>query len=369
VIEAHFGESEPFSLGVEEELMILDAETFAPVPAVKALIAASEGLDLPGRLKTELHASIVELNTDICPTAGEALEALRELRTVTATLAERHGLRVAAAGSHPFARPEELEIVTEPRYQEFVDYAGITARRQGVSGLHVHVGMPDPDACMVALEGVLPWLPVVLALSANSPYLAGAEAGMLSARAEVLSLLPRRGAPPAFGGYADWERFVERMVASGLVRDYTAIWWDVRPHPRFGTVEIRMPDQPTSLALTGAFVALLQALCAATTAERPLRSPDAIGRGIYDQNRWAAARFGPHGKLIHPDREESIAAGELADELIGLVRPAAHELHSGDLLAALDPSRCEADRQLEIGTRDGLEAVCADLVRRSLASG
>jgi carboxylate-amine ligase len=365
VIESRFGESTPFSLGVEEELMILDAETFAPVPAVQKLVADSEGLALPGRLKTELHASIVELNTDICANAVEALAALRALRETAATLAERHGLRVAAAGSHPFARAEELEIVTEPRYQEFVEYAGITARRQGVSGLHVHVGMPDPDTCMVALEGVLPWLPVVLALSANSPYLAGAEAGMLSARAEVLSLLPRRGAPPAFRSYRDWERFVGRLVASGLVRDYTAIWWDVRPHPRFGTVEIRMPDQPTSLASTAAFVALLQALCLAVSEGSP-RLPDAAERGIYEQNRWAAARFGPHGKLIHPDRDEAISAGALAKELLQLVGPAAGKLDSSGLLAPLDTSTCEADRQLEVGRDAGLHAVCADLVSRSL---
>lgn len=367
MIEARFGETAPFSLGVEEELMILDAETHAPVPAVRALVAESERLELPGRLKTELHASIVELNTDVCATAVEALEAVAVLRGAAATLAASRGLRVAAAGSHPFARPEELEIVTEPRYQEFVDYAGITARRQGVSGLHVHVGMPDADACMHALEGVLPWLPVVLALSANSPYLSGVEAGMMSSRAEVLALLPRRGPPPAFSGYADWERFVERLVASGLVRDYTAIWWDVRPHPRFGTLEIRMPDQPTSLAVSGGLIALLQALCAAMLGEAP-RSRDPGERGVYDQNRWAAARFGPHGKLIHPDRDEAVPGSELGDELLRFAAPRASELGSSALLAALDPSACEADRQLEVGRRDGLAAVCADLVRRSVAS-
>jgi carboxylate-amine ligase len=367
VIENRFGESAPFSLGVEEELMILDAETYAPVPAVRTIVAESEGLDLPGRLKTELHASIVELNTDVCSTTAEALHAIRTLRAAAASLAERRGLRVAAAGSHPFARPEELEIVTEPRYQEFVDYAGITARRQGVSGLHVHVGMSDAETAMAALEGVLPWLPVVLALSANSPYLAGAEYGMLSARAEVLSLLPRRGAPPVFDGYAGWERLVERLVASGLVRDYTAIWWDVRPHPRFGTLEIRMPDQPTAVDLSGAFIALLQALCA-TVARNPPAPRNAAERGVYDQNRWAAARFGPHGKLIPPDRDEAVSVPELAGELLRLTEPAARELGVTGMLAGLDGAACEADRQLELGREQGLRAVCADLVERSLAS-
>jgi carboxylate-amine ligase len=227
--------------------------------------------------------------------------------------------------------------------------------------------MADPAACMLALEGMLPWLPAVLALSANSPYLGGVEAGLLSARAEVLALLPRASAPPPFDSYGDWERFVEHLAATGLVRDYTAIWWDIRPHPRFGTLEIRMPDQPTSLALTGAFVALLQAL-GATVLRRPARPADAAGRGLYDQNRWAAARFGPHGTLIHPDRAEAVAAAELGAELLDLVAPAARELGSEALLQPLEPTLCEADLQLALGRAGGLRAVCADLVERSVAS-
>jgi carboxylate-amine ligase len=265
------------------------------------------------------------------------------------------------------ARPEELEIVPEPRYVDFVKYAGMTARRQGVSGLHVHVGMPDAASCYQALEGILPWLPAVLALSANSPYLAGSETGMRSTRAEILALLPRRGAPPPFGSYADWQRYVDRLVETGLVRDYTAIWWDVRPHPRFGTLEIRIPDQPTALARSAAFVALLQGLCAGVLNGRP-RTADAAGRGIYDQNRWAAARFGPRGKLIHPDRAEALPAYELAAEAVELAAPAAAELGGEALLGLLDPARCEADEQLELGRERGIRAVCADLVKRSLAS-
>ena len=367
MIEAHFGESSPFSLGVEEEVMILEAETFTPVAAVQTLVEESERLELPGRLKPELHASVVELNTEICATAEEALAALAELRGAASAIAARHGLVLAAAGSHPFARAETLEIADDPRYREFVDYAGLTARRQGVSGLHVHVGMPEPDSCLRALEGVLPWLPVVLALSANSPYLNGTETDMLSIRAEVLALLPRAAAPPPFDSYDEWESFVDRLVASGLMRDYTAIWWDVRPHPRFGTLEIRMPDQPTALGVSGAFVALLQALCA-TVLGRPQRRPDASERGVYQQNRWAAARFGPHGKLIHPDRDGAVRAADLAAELLELVSESARDLGSSALLEPLDPERCEAERQLEVGRARGLAAVCEDLATRSIAS-
>ena len=360
MIESRFGESAPFSLGVEEELMILDGETLAQVPRVDALARETEH----GRLKTELFASVVELNTPVCETAAAALDSLRALRVEAARAAGEHGLAVAAAGSHPLSVPEDQEIAADERYARFVEYAGATARRQGVNGLHVHVGMPSADTCFRTMEALLPWLPVVLALSANSPYLSGAETGLLSTRAEILATLPRSGAPPAFGSYAGWERFVERLARSGipLADNYKGFWWDVRPHPWLGTLEIRMPDQPTALELTGAFVALLQALCK-TLAERDEDVPPAE-RGDYQQNRWAASRLGPRAELIHPDGERTAAANELFADLRDLVAGAADELGSAHLLA-FEPERCEADRQLAVGRERGLEAVCADLVERT----
>ncbi|HEU5065946.1 MAG TPA: YbdK family carboxylate-amine ligase [Gaiellaceae bacterium] len=350
MIEAHFGESAPFSVGVEEELMVLDADSLLLAPRAAELIAASEGAALPGTLKSELFASALELNTNICATPEEAAETLAELRREAAALAAERGLRVAAAGSHPISRPEDQEIADEERYKEFVDYAGVSARRQGVSGLHVHVGMESADACFQALEGVLPWLPVVLALSANSPYLAGEETGMMSNRAEVLAQLPRSGAPPAFRSYADWEEFVERFERLGMAAEYTRFWWDIRPHPRFGTLEIRMPDQPTALERTTAVVGLIVDLCRAVL-DQPARAHDPAGRGLYQQNRWSAARFGLDAELFHPDGERTAKARELAAELAG---------------ETLNLSETEAERQLEVGRSHGLEAVCADLVDRSL---
>ena len=367
MIEQHWGESSDFSIGLEEEVMILDAETLAPAPAVRTLLAGAEGWRLPGRLKTELHASVVELNTDVCASVPEATAALGELRRAAAAIAEESGLRIAAAGAHPLARAEELEIADERRYEKMVAFAGVTARRQGVNGLHVHVGMPSADACIAALESVLPWLPVVLALSANSPYFAGDETGLASNRAEILAQLPRSGAPPRFDTYAEWEALVERLGRLGLARDYTAIWWDARPHPRFGTLEVRMPDQPTALALTGAFAALVQALCAAALdGGPPPRDPAA--RALYQENRWAASRLGPRARLVHPDEERLAPASELGAELLERLAPVARPLGGDELLAALDPSMCEAERQVAVGRERGLEAVCADLVERSVAS-
>jgi carboxylate-amine ligase len=266
-------------------------------------------------------------------------------------IAERNGLRIATAGSHPTSIAEEQEIAPQERYREFVDYAGPSARRQGVNGLHVHIGMPDADTCYRVLETVLPWLPLVLALSANSPYFEGRDTGMLSIRAEVLGLLPRRGAPPALRSYAEWEAYIERMVRSGVASDYTSFWWDIRPHPRFGTLEIRAPDQPTSLERTGALVHLLRDLCewALDAPPRPFAPAE---RGVYDQNRWAASRFGPHGKLVHPDRDAAVEVAELIGDLPVPAR-------------GFDGRSCEADRQLEVGRAHGLAAVCVDLVERS----
>jgi glutamate---cysteine ligase / carboxylate-amine ligase len=351
VIEQQFGRS--LTVGVEEELWIVDAETLQLVPAVETLVAGAKGRSLPGTLKTELHASVVELATDVSDTADQAFERLVELRRAARDIAERSGYRVAAAGSYPTSIPSEQQIAPLERYRDFVEYAGPSARRQGVSGLHVHIGMPDAETCFHVMETILPWLPLVLAVSANSPYLEGRDTGMLSIRSEVLGFLPRHGAPPAFRSYAEWEQFIERMAATGLAKDYTSFWWDIRPHPHFGTLEVRTPDQATSVEHTGALVGLVHALCA-WAIDSPPRPFEPGERGVYEQNRWAASRFGPHGKLIHPDRDEALTVAELAREL-----PVS--------LDGLDPETCEADRQLAIGRAKGLPAVCADLVERSVA--
>jgi carboxylate-amine ligase len=362
--EAKWGEPSPFSVGIEEEVMILDAETLLLDPAVDVLVRETERLGLNGEVKTELFAAVVELTSPVSGSVPEAVEALRTLRRAAIEAAERHGLRIAAAGTHPISPPEEQEIANDPRYQAFVEYAGVSARRQGVNGLHVHIGMPSADACFRALEGVLPWLPLVLALSANSPYLAGRETGLASNRAEVLAQLPRAGAPPAFRSYADWEAFAERFRRVGLIDDYRRLWWDIRPHPLLGTLEVRMPDQPTRLELTAAFAAFLQALCAIVLAG-PEPPYDPAGRGVYQQNRWAALRRGVEAELVHPHRDQLVPVPDLAAELVELIAPAAAELGTAALVQPLLRGVCEGDEQLEIGRAHGLHAVCAELVART----
>jgi carboxylate-amine ligase len=332
-----FGQSEPFTAGIEEELFCLDGETLAPQPFPR------DALD-GARLKEELFASVVELNTGVHRTVAEAVEELASLRARAKEAAGEAGFVLAAAGTWPTAIPDEQPVGESPAYRKFVHYAGPSARRQYVSGLHVHVGMESPEACMAALEAVLPWLPLVLALSANSPYVAGEDTNLRSARAEILALLPRSAAPPVFGGYEDWERFVERLVALGLADEITRVWWDARPHPRFGTLEIRVADQPTRLETTGALAVLLQAMVSRLEDHGP------ADRGLYAQNRWAALRFGHEAELVHPDGSRLVSVPELLAELaerIGSQKPGVPD---------------QAREQLEVGRADGLEAVCRRLV-------
>jgi carboxylate-amine ligase len=204
--------------------------------------------------------------------------------------------------------------VQEKRYLQMLERVGRVARRQGVNGLHVHVGVESPEHCYERLEAVLSWLPVVLALSVNSPFVDGEATGTLSNRVEILAQLPRAGAPPAFGSYEGFESWVERLMRIGVLEDYTRIWWDVRPHPKLGTLEIRIADQPTSLDRTALLVGLLRGL----VADAPARPTD---RGDYVQNRWSAARFGLDAELIHPDGESAVSARELARELLGVEPP------------------------------------------------
>lgn len=343
-----FGRSAEWTVGIEEELFVLDATTLEPAPVPSDLLDGT-------RFKPELFASVIELNTGVGASVMEAAEELEGLRREAKRRAAEHGLTLAACASWPTATPEEQAITVDDGYLRFVDYAGPSARRQYVSGLHVHVGVATPEACMRTLEAVLPWLPVVLAVSANSPYLAGRETGLASNRAEILALLPRTGAPPVFGSYGEWERFAERLVALGLADEWTRIWWDIRPHPRFGTLEIRMPDQPTRLEVTVAFAALVQALVAGS---KPGRAAD---RGVYEQNRWAALRFGSAADLIHPDGARLANAPDLLAELRERLEPVAKRLGTTKLLGPLDRLD-QAAEQLDRGRRDGLRPLCERLV-------
>ncbi len=308
--------------------MLLDPETLALAGGVERLLG-------PPGLKTELFSCLVETNTPVCETAHEALAELAGLRDVVRDAARREDLVVAATGAHPFSRPEDQEIVQEPRYLAMLAERP-KARRQLVCGIHVHVGMESFEQCLATLEAVLAWLPAVLALSLNSPYLEPARPGLLSGRAGRLLELPRAGPPPPLPDRDAWEKVV------APIGDYTRIWWDLRPHPRLGTLEVRMPDQQTNVRRTAALAALVQALCVSA---EPRQAP--VDRDEYLQARERAA----HGDAPVGD-------------LLRLVEPASRRLGTWELVELLRQPQ-EAQRQLEVGETSGLRAVAADLVARS----
>ena len=326
-----FAGSVPLSVGVEEELFLVDARTLDPVP-LGPEIAAGRG----PRLKTELFACIAEITTPVCSGPEEVLDELRRLRAEVAALAEPLGAAVLASGTHPTARGEGQPIAPGPVYEQVAAELGPAVSRQLVCGLHVHVGVAGEDACLGTLEGVLPWLPVVLSLSASSPFADGVDSGLRSARAERLAELPSGGAPPLFRTWADWE-----ARTAGL--DYRRLHWDVRPHPDYGTLEVRIADQQTDVRRSAAFAGLVQALVLAC-GDGPAAPYD---RDLYTERRLRAA--------VDPPDTRGLAA---------VVEPAARELGTWELVHGLLTSRPEAERQLELG----LPAVVRELADRSLPS-
>lgn len=356
VFDRRFGATAPGTVGIEEELFVVSSRSLELAPVPQELLDGA-------RRKAELFRSFLELTTTPASRVVDAVLELEGLRRGAAARLEEHGLALLASGTHPAAALPADDVTDVPAMRAFVDYAGPAALVQRCCGLHIHVSVADEEACLASLESVLPWLPLVLALSANSPYLAGEPSGYASARAELLTRLPRSGAPPAFATFAEWEAFAATLVEHGLADDYTRIWWDVRPHPRLGTLEVRMADQPTELAVAAALAALVQALvCSGSNG----RTAD---RGIYAQNRFAAQRFGCRAELIHPEGSALATVPELTEELLALVEPAARRLGSCELLAPLRAlaRRTQADGQLELGER-GVVTVVRELRARTAAS-
>ena len=322
-----------FSIGIEEELMIVHGESFELTNAIGQLL---EG-DVTGDVKPELMESVCEIATAPCANTAEAGEELRRLRSAIRRVARTKGLDIGSAGTHPYALWEEQRIVAEPRYRELVEALRFVARQELIFGLHVHVGLDDPDKAVFVANGMRVHVPVLLALSCNSPFWRADATGLQSTRTPVFRQFPRVGIPPAYRDWADYERRIRFMVDSGVMEDATYLWYDVRVHPRFGTVEVRACDAQTRVEHTLGIAALIQAMVRELAEHYESGQPlSDYPYEMLDENKFLAARHGLDGELVDLPVDRRVGTKELARCLVDRLRGHAQDLGSADDLAAVD---------------------------------
>jgi carboxylate-amine ligase len=331
-VEHHFN-GPPYTLGIEEELMILDAESLELVNAIESLLEAAPS----GEIKPELMESVLEVSTEPCADTVQAGEQLRSLRRQVIATAESRGLAIGSAGTHPFAMWEDQRIVARPRYRDLVSALRFVARQELIFGMHVHVGVDDPDKAIHVANGMRVHIPVLLALSANSPFWRADATGLASTRTPIFRAFPRVGIPPTYKSWEDYERRIEFMVGTRVIEDYTYLWYDVRPHPQFGTVEVRVMDSQTHIEHTLGLAALVQTLV------RELSEHFDSGEGLsrypfemLDENKWLAARHGLDGELVDLPSPDRVSTRALARRLIDRMREHAVDLGSETDLEAVE---------------------------------
>src|SRR6266550_888087 len=247
VLDHAFGKSDAYTLGAEEEYMLLDAETFDLVQHIATVLAAVAGHEPEPVINAELLPSVLEIATPVCHTTGEVAEQLRRIRSYVGGIAREQGLRVGSAGTHPFSLFERQRITARDRYRSLVDQMQYVARRELIFGLHVHVAIDDPEKAIQIVNGLIGHLAELVALSSSSPFWRGEPTGLHSSRHMVFAAFPRSGPPPRFRNYADYAELVGQLERTGCIADYTHIWWDIRLHPRLGTIEVRICDAVTRL--------------------------------------------------------------------------------------------------------------------------
>jgi carboxylate-amine ligase len=327
-VEHHF-DGPAFTIGIEEELMILDAESLELVNAIESLLE-----DAPtGEIKPELMESVLEISTDPCADMTEAGVQLRGLRRQVSDTAARRNLTIGSAGTHPFAMWEDQRIVARPRYRDLISALRFVARQELIFGMHVHVGIDGPDKAIHVANGMRVHMPVLLALSANSPFWRADPTGLASTRTPIFRAFPRVGMPPTYKSWEDYERRIDFMIGTRVIDDYTYLWYDVRPHPNFGTVEIRVMDSQTRIEHTLGLAALVQAM----VRELAVHFDEGKRLSNYpyemlDENKWLAARHGLEGELVDLPHRERVSTRELARRLIDRMREHAQDLGaSGEL--------------------------------------
>ena len=318
-----------YTLGIEEELMIVDEETLDLSNAIEQLLDDLADVPTAGEVKPELMEGVCEIATTPVENTVQAGNQLRALRRTVHQVAQQQGLSIGSAGTHPFALWEDQRIVARPRYRDLISGLQFVARQEIIFGIHVHVGVDSPDKAIHVTNGMRVHAPLLLALSANSPFWRGDSTGLDSTRTPIFRAFPRVGIPPRYDDFADWERRIRFMMESKVIGDYTYLWYDVRPHPNFGTVEVRVMDSQTRVEHTLALAALVQAMVKELCEH--YESGVDLSRYPYemlDENKWLAARHGLDAHLVDLPDKERVPVPELARRLMERLRPHAEELGS-----------------------------------------
>ena len=347
------------TLGVEEEFFVVDGEGM-PVSGIDELVYGDDDPPEPlaGKLDHELFKFTIETQTPLIEDVDEAEEHLLAVREALVEHAESHGYQIAAAGLHPEARWRELDHAEKPRYRSQLDRIQYPQHRNTTAGLHVHVGVDDPDKA-VWIANELRWeMPPLLALSANSPFWNGFDTGLASARAKIFENLPNTGMPTAFENYEAFERFERRMVEQGSIEDRGELWFDVRPHTGHGTVEIRTPDGQVDPGVVHAFVEGVHALVVDLAERYEDGQRDSLGSGLrrelLDENKWRATRYGHDASFVDRDGESTIGLAEAIQRTCDRI--------GNDALTALLDGESGSQRQRRVHDEQGSVALRESLV-------
>lgn len=317
-----FNGSRGYALGVEEELHIVDASTGELVPKIEEIMSRLPE-DLEEAVSYELFQSVLEIKTPPCASAAEAAGRLRELRSRVGSWAAACGAALASAGTHPFSRYRDQKITDQERYRKVIRTLRWIAEREVIFGQHVHVAVPGEDEVIEAHNRLSEWAPLLLALSSNSPFWQGKDTGFESTRVKIFETFPRAGLPPAFPDYESFESYVDLMVDSGAMDDYTFCWWDVRPHARIGTIELRILDSQTSLNNAVALTALTQCLVASSLSSPP-KGP--YHRELAIENKWRASRLGLDAAFYDMEKRINVPTRDLTRALVEELRPVSQDL-------------------------------------------
>jgi carboxylate-amine ligase len=361
-----------FTIGVEEEFQIVDPDTGELRSHVSELLTASAPA-LGDQIKRELHQSIVEVGTKICANVTELEDEVCRIRRELSQSAESVGLRIAAAGTHPFSSWKDQLVSPGERYENVVEEMQQLARSLLIFGLHIHVAVPDKTSTIELLNEARYFLPHLLALSTSSPFWQGRDTGLKSYRTTVFRRFPRSGIPDEFGSWSEYEEYLDTLVALHCIDDGKKVWWDLRPHPVFGTLEFRICDVPTSPRVTVALAALAQALVVKLyRLRRSNLGFRKYSRALVEENKWRAARYGLDGRLIDFGKRQEVPMRELAKELLAFVDDVVDELGSRKALEYVHTIAAEgtsADKQLAVYKETGdLRQVVNWLVAETRAS-